>query len=84
MVVVKYSLTKLADRIQPNPVAVENAIEQMEKLLTDLKELQKKGVQDIPYCDGFPNRFHTHLRFTKLCLEVLDENVSDVLLEQRR
>lgn len=61
---------------------VANAIAEIGTLLTDLKEIQKKGVQDIPYCDGFPTDFHKHLSFTKLCLEVLDENVSEVLMKQ--
>ena len=71
----------MTDTIQPNPNVLENALDFMEKLTKDIKEIQKKGITTTKYFDGFPTDFHRHLRFTRLSLDVLDENVSEVTTE---
>ena len=71
----------MTDTTQPNPDVLENVLVCMEKLTSDIKEIQKKGITTTKYFDGFPSDFHSHLRFIRLSLDVLDENVSEVTTE---
>ena len=72
------------NRLQPNANVLANARAEIETLLSDIKKIQKKGITPIESrylsYDGFPTDFHTHLRFTRICLGVLKVNVSDVVI----
>ena len=68
------------NRLQPNANVLANARAEIETLLSDIKEIQKKGINPAKYIDGFPMDFHRHLSYTRLCLDVLKDNVSDVLI----
>ena len=69
-------------RLEITPQVLENARLYLLDLVDGIKEIQKKGVNfENASLDGMPENFHKHLRFSRICLDVLEEDVADFLVK---